>query len=262
MSTKIEKNNVLVGKINPIELPIVKQNDFLKNLGNKIGQGGFSTIYEVKNKKPLRIYKIISEKNFKNGNEIKISEIAGNLRVAPTFHRAFVVEKFYHNQDPVVVIEMDHAGKTLAKLMEDFYREKNVGIINNGKKRVSQEDAIDKMYEKRETFYYELFEKIKKLAKNNIAYCDIHVGNIIPNYNIEKDFQLIDFDKAKLMEDVENAVQKALEHPYVSLYFQDFQKLKNLSKQSNDLIKWFNDKNNPQLAKLLKKLGMESLFVK
>jgi hypothetical protein len=297
----IEENKISVGKVNPIELPLVKYGDFVRNLGKQIGKGDLSDIFEAKNTKPLRVYKVILKKEFENGNEIRISKIAGNIGVAPAFHRAFVVKNFYFGQNSnVVVIEMDHAGETLGKLMKDFYKEKNktkkckkndeikkecneekkklesiLKEIQLSKpdtkfppsfieiqtpKRVTLEEAINKMYKgKKEIFYYELFKKIKKLAENKISYGDTHVGNIIPNYNAEKDFQLIDFDGAKLVKNIEKAAQETLESCYVFTHFKDFKELKNLSKKSKDLIKWFNDKNNSDLAKFLKKWGVNSI---
>jgi len=249
-----------VGESNPIELPFL--NERLKTFGPKIAHGDVGTIYEVKASIPPRVYKAIPFKSFKNGDEVRISRIAGEIGIAPTYYNAFVVEQ----RSKFVVIEMDRIDKTLGGYMEEFApqlpdeperrqeqvidpavkalldrykseQEYQVLEVIQKPNRVSIEEALERLYEKPEDFYFHLFSRIKELAERCISYGDTHVGNIIPLQN--KTIQLIDFDGAKLMQSVDQAKADAINSTYNILHMMKYQKLPSLSQESLNIINWF-----------------------
>jgi hypothetical protein len=277
--TSTEENTENVGKVNPITLQVVNILTIKETIGEKITRGNYGTIYRVNDSSPPRVYKIIPQDQFADGNEIRISKIAADIGVAPSFHRAFLVRQNVKNY---VVIEMDYADKSLGKLMEDLAEDAHIDdnresmvakdnalsseekafqemrrkfkaqmdsesgltvteIIH--KKRLSLEEAVEKIYENPEVFYNELFSKIKTLAENNIAYSDSHVGNIMPNHNTEKGLQLIDFDAATLMTDARAATVKSMQSAYNRVHFNKFKELPGLSDNSKKLIQWFTNQS-------------------
>lgn len=251
-----------VGGIFPIELPQRELGEFLATLGEKVAEGDCGTIFQVK-EQPNRHYKLIPAGKFQNGDEVRISEIAGRVGVAPAYYGAFTVNP--RNQR-LVVIEMEHGGKTLGNWMEDLYVEPErveedakaenalppevqaiieeikaksrfqVTVIEK-KPRTTVEEAIDQMYARPEQFYIDLFSHLKTLAENRIAYGDIHVGNILP----KPVMRLIDFDGASIEASVSAAARKTLGSAYTFLHFKNFTQLKDLSADSKDLIQWFSN---------------------
>lgn len=264
----------LTGKKNPIELPVIDIGFISDKIGEKVTSGNVGTIYQVKDCTPPRVYKVIPQNSFENGDEIRISEIAGKIGIAPVFHSAFVVKQ---NDEKYVVIEMDDIGKSLGKYMEDLadnneildskvieeppldekekaFREmlkkihaemelqsKFTVVEVIQKKRLSIKKAVNKLYGNQESFYLGLFNKIKMLAENKIAYRDSHVGNIMPNKCTNESLMLIDFDAARLMMDTQSAAQTAIQSIYNKVHFDKFKVLENLSDKSKQLIDWFKE---------------------
>lgn len=257
-----------VGKIHPIDIPCVTINEIGETIGEKITRGDYGTIYEVDGAFPPRIYKIIPLDVFNNGDEIRISKIAGDRMLAPTFYSACLVTQ---NSSSFVLFEMDNAGRSLGKWMEalaaepekevatpepDLTEEEKArnemleklraqfrtGIVMTEIKkpnRLSMKEAIAKLYKSREEFYFSLFSRIKDFAACNISYSDTHCGNIMPNCGEDKGLQLIDFDGARLKKSPEKAAQKAMESTYNLVLLQDFASQENLSSESQELITWF-----------------------
>ncbi|CCB89937.1 hypothetical protein [Simkania negevensis] len=258
---------IQAGCQNPIELPTVTYEEFQKSLGPKITHGDNGQIHEVLGSDGKRIYKIIPLENFKNGDEIRISEIASRLRVAPQFHQAFSLDA---GEKQFVVIEMDHGGKSLGTHMEDVgsktaepepdadtdsldhlppqFREMirqmqandpfKVTVIKKPPK-ASIEDTLTAIYEgKVETFYFQLFSRIKALAEAKVSFADTHVGNILPNPQKADGLRLIDFDAASIESSVDIAKARSLSG-YTLVHLQGFQALPGLSSESQSLIKWF-----------------------
>lgn len=259
------------GKKNTIELPVVEYSSIAHLIGGRVKQGDCGAIYEVSNSNSGRLFKAIPLSNFKNGDEIRISEMADNMGVSPKVHGAFLMQ--HNNEIKHVIIEMDHAGKTLGGWMEDLappppppkpvtpielspeekarmemiekiqakYRaSSNFEIVEIPQKpKLNMSDALDKMYPKQEIFYFELFNKLKILAEHKIAYRDTHVGNIIPKYGAKNELQLIDFDRAKLTTNVETAKAKTIRSLYVRALMEKFSCLPDLSNESRELISWF-----------------------
>ncbi|WP_420422262.1 hypothetical protein [Simkania sp.] len=79
-----------VGTCHPICIDQLQQEEILSNIGPRIGNGYFGSVYQVKNTDGKRVYKIIALDNFKNGDEIRVAQIAAEIGVAPKFHRAFL----------------------------------------------------------------------------------------------------------------------------------------------------------------------------
>lgn len=268
-----EKNKELVGSDNPIILPLLNYEIIKHTIGEKITEGNTGSIHRVKNC-TSRVYKVIAQDEFVDGDEIRISKIASDKGVAPTFYSAFLVDQGSEN---VVVIEMDDAGKSLGKLMEYFadntvVEDTDENKIEKGsltefekyireiqsqmkekmqsemddftitpivqKKKLSMDETIDKIYKSQEIFYYALFNKIKILAENKIAYTDTHVGNIMPNYDNEKGLQIIDFGGAAVMNDIKSAACKSIFSFYTMPLYIEFDKLSK-SSESKNLIDWF-----------------------
>jgi len=257
------KHALSAGQIKPIDLPVVNFKLIENTLGPMIKQGDVGTIYSVKGSKPARVYKIIPLNRFKNGDEIRISKIAGDIGVSPAFHGAFVLDnnsKFY------VVIEMDYAGASLSQWTEKLAENQNTEeptpkiiqlseeekklqdflktlladsrypamVAIKQKPKLSLEEALEIMYDNPEIFYFELFNNIKKLAESCISYGDTHYGNILPNP--KTGMKLIDFDGATLEDTPQAAAQKSLASAYNQLHIHSFFKLPNLSPKSKQLI--------------------------
>lgn len=257
----------VVGKFHPIDLPTTTIDKIKKTIGDKITQGNYGAIYQVNDCAPSRIYKIISEDQFRDGDEIRVSIIASNQMLGPTFYSASLIMQGSKN---FVVIEMDDAGLSLGKWMEKLAgpveevkemepeltaKQKAIAqmmarlqaqdsssfVVTEIKqiKKVSMEEAIEKLYPTREVFYFTLFSKIKVFAENNISYGDTHVGNIMPNQGLKKGMQLIDFDASTIHESIDQAVKKSMASSYNAILFREFSELPNLSKESKELIAWF-----------------------
>jgi len=225
--------------------------DFESQVGKKIGSGDYGTVWEKKGSDPKRVYKVIQIKDFGDGSEAKIAKIAGDILVGPTVHDIFLIG------DRLVVIEMDYAGKTLGHYMERVAADRKKsekqlpapksgpGIVNYSRyqivpikkpERASIEDTIHALYDLAETFYFQLFCQIKKLAENKISYGDLHVGNIIPLPAAE--VKLIDFGSAKLHATPKEAKQDLVK-PYIFALLKKYQSLPGLSRESQELIDWF-----------------------
>lgn len=258
-----------VGSQNPIEIPIISIDHFRETLGSLIAQGDCCQIRKVKGAEGKRVYKVIPFKNFTNGDEIRISEIASNLGVAPQFHQAF---SFKSNHAQYVVIEMDYGGRSLGQHMEDvgskimasqtdFEEERDPlahlpqevrelvkkmqandryqTIEVKRSHKASIQETLKKIYSGApETFYFQLFLRIKTLAEAKISYRDTHAGNIIPNPQEENGLKLIDFDKASLEVSVADAKAKSLSH-YTTIFLKQFEALPDLSPESQKLISWW-----------------------
>jgi hypothetical protein len=269
----------VVGNKNPIALPLVKIADIGRTIGKKIGQGSCVGVYMVNNSRPQRVYKVISLDRFANGDEIRIAKIASDARVSPAFYGACLVQQ---GTDKFVFMEMDHAGKSLFRWMEDLALEADVGkasLIEDSSSQmakeralkelaemkddgsafkvvaveetpsISMEEAVDKLYKSREDFFFDLFSAIKKLAENNIAYKDTNCGNLIPN--VGDGFKLIDFDSAEFVGSSEEAAVKSVQSMYNQQHFTDFCALKDLSLKSRELIRWFQTQHVEQTIRLL-----------
>lgn len=61
----------------------------------------------------------------------------------------------------------------------------------------------------------------------------------MPNRNTDKGLQLIDFNTAKIMASTKTAALASIQSVYNHVHFNNFQKLPNLSKDSLELIDWF-----------------------
>ncbi|MBS0652750.1 MAG: hypothetical protein JSR39_04395 [Verrucomicrobia bacterium] len=256
-----------VGKFHPIDLPCTTIDKIGETIGEKITQGNYGAIFQVKDCAPSRIYKIIPQNDFKSGDEIRVSKIASDRMLAPTFYSASLVAQGSKNY---VVIEMDDAGLSLGKWMEELAEEPEEEVKEaepeltaeekamqemmaklraqfggftvteiKQPEKVSMEEAIEKLYPSQEVFYFTLFSKIKVFAENNISYGDTHVGNIMPNHGQEKGMQLIDFDGTEIHESVEASAKKSMASAYTSILFQKFSEQPNLSGESKELIAWF-----------------------
>ncbi len=142
----------LVGVRNSISLPVTSPEIMNKRLGPEITKGNIAKIYEVRgtDSQQARIFKIIHENLFKNGDEIRISEIASGIGIAPKFHQAFLCESRDENY---IVIEMDNAGKSLGKLMEDLADENISNKRNEIEQKISteHETKIEKKLDEEET---------------------------------------------------------------------------------------------------------------
>ncbi len=272
----IEADTKWAGQANPIRLPFLSIDRVLETIGQKIATGFFGSVFQVNGCSSSRVYKVISQSKFADGNEILISKIASDIDVAPSFYSAFLVEQEGENY---LFIEMDDAGKSLGKWMEalaeneasldeeksvvaeeapltetekamqeilkKYEAEKGFAIKVKEvsvKKKLTREEAIIKLYTNPEIFYFELFNKIKILAESKISYKDTHVGNIMPHPDKKNGLKLIDFDKAKIMSSTEDAVLESLKSNYNQLHLEDFKKLPNLSSDSLELISWFKEK--------------------
>ena len=259
------RNNAL-GKFHPINLPCTTIDKIRETIGEKITQGNYGTIYQVKDCAPFRIYKIIPQDQFKSGDEIRVSKIASDRMLAPTFYSGSLVSQGSNNY---VVIEMENAGLSLGKWMEELAEpeeevkqpepeltaeqkamremmeklraqyDRFTVIEIKQPKRVPMEEAIEKLYPSQQVFYFNLFSKIKAFAENNISYGDTHVGNIMPNHGQEKGMQLIDFDSTQIHGSVEEAAKKSMASVYTSILFKNFLEQPNLTDESKDLIAWF-----------------------
>ena len=266
-----------IGVKNPISLPKVDYEKVAGTFGKKINRGNLSDIYQVNVKGVTpRVYKVVSKAHFQDGNEIRISKIASAVRVTPAFYSAFIVVN-QQTSKSFVVIEMEDSGKSLGKWMDELsknikieekksstpvyqFTEKEKALqeaekeiidkmqalygdefateeIDNPKK-ISVEEAVDQLYTSRETFYCQLFEKLKILADNHIAYEDPNAGNIMPNLDTEKGLQIIDFDTAELMSDVKTAARKTLASAYTFEHITQFRALSNPSEKSVQLLDW------------------------
>jgi hypothetical protein len=245
-----------IGKQNPIPLPDLMMSDFRPTLGEKIGRGDVGQIFKVKGSNPPKVYKIIPIKNFKDGNEIRISMIAGTTGISPVFHGAFVVEGQF------IVIEMDQVGKSLNRWRIDLASdaasdldpileaekqafkelqekaEDFAAVIIKQPKKLSFEAAVEKLYETEEAFYFKLFSKIKGLAERNIAFLDTNLGNIIPNIEKGGDLMLLDFDCAQLTERTSQAAEQVLCGNYTSPLLKTFSEIAK-KPESQELISWF-----------------------
>lgn len=256
-----------VGRKNPIDLPLIQIATIGQTFGKKITQGQFGGIYRVNGSAPQRIYKIIPLEQFANGDEIRVAKVAAEVGIAPSFYGACLVQQ---QEDQFVLMEMDYAGKSLFRWMEDLAlepdlskavlieesssqkaREKAMKELSEKKddgsgfivvaheqtETVSMEAAVDKLYKSREEFFFGLFSAIKRLAENKIVYLDTNCGNLIPDVGIG--LKLIDFDSAFLVGSPTEAVGKMMQGMYNQIHFNDFCGLKDLSAKSKELIKWF-----------------------
>lgn len=250
-------------------LPVRDFNDVFPTIGPIVGRGDCGVVYAVKDSEPPRVYKVIPKASL-TSQEVHIAQIAGDIGVGPKVHAAFKTAERERNY---VFIEMDHAGQTLGKHMEDLApepqpepepepvvltpeeqeREEMIRKIQKKyaakskftivaiptKARVSIQEAAERLYLKQEDLYYELFSKIKRLAEENISYGDCHVGNILPNPGTEKGMQLIDFDGAQIMGSTKEAASKSMQSAYTGLLFGQFLQISDLSDRSRELIQWF-----------------------
>jgi len=237
--------------INRFEMSVKSIKEFKSLVGEQIGSGDYATVWEMKDSEPKHVYKVIQTNDFGDGLEAVIAKIAGKIGVGPVVHSTFYVG------ESLAVIEMDYAGKSLGQQMEDL-AEKRKGPpeelpltepVEGGKiksrytitpilkkEKVSVEEAIEALYENAETFYFQLFSNIKKLAMHKISFGDSHVGNIIPIP--ESEVELIDFGSATIYESEEEARER-LNTPYNFSLLRKYSQLPGLSEKSERLIEWF-----------------------
>ena len=184
-----------------------------------------------------RFYKIFQAKNLKDGDQIRISEIAGRLGVGPILYGAFSVQNGDKN---LVVLEMDYAGKSLGDSIDYDADPKD------GDNRPPIEALAEKLYGSAEAFYSAFFQKIMLLAENKIAYQDSNAGNIIPRLDGEKkDLMLIDYDDALLKENPTAALRESIEGSRYYLndfYYKRFQSLPNKSEEGKRLLALLKEK--------------------
>ncbi len=273
-----------VGRNNPIALPLIEIAAIGRTIGEKIKDGSCGSIYNVSGSNPQRVYKAIPLERLKNGDEIRICQVAAQVGVAPVFYGACLVQQ---REDRFVFIEMDNAGKSLFRWMEDLALEpdvSNAALIEESStqkarakamreladqeddgsgfmvvscdsvKTVSMEEAVDKLYTSREDFFFELFTAYKILAENKIAYRDGNCGNFIPNRG--NGLRLIDFDSALIAKSQAEAASKTVQSMYNHVHFKDFRALKDLSSKSKELIEWF---ETQQRNALMEQLGQAFL---
>jgi len=251
----------IVGNINQISLPAKNVTEVGAKMGRVLAGGTHGTVYEKIDSAPKRVYKKIPLPSLHNGNEITISRLAGELGVAPKIHDAFVLREEDRN---FVIIEMDYAGRSINQLMDDMaevvkpditpmvraeqemlltldIHPKHTVIQVKTTKRPPIHDAVTMIYDNPEKFYFELFQIIKTLAEENIAYTDTHAGNIIPNHGTEGGMKLIDFDAARLTDSVEAAKMVVMENFQNIMHLRNYSNLPDLSEKSEELIEWFGD---------------------
>ncbi len=234
----VELKTQLVGRFNPIQLPCAPYEPIWETVGAKIAESSSSVIYSVKKSNPHRIYKVILQTQLRNGDELRICDLAAKIGVAPAFHGARLIQKEAMN---FIFIEMDDAGKSLIQTMI------HQGYSTDGEIEAALdwpiadapaiEAIIDDVYQKRETFFFELFSKLKILAEHRIAYKETHPGNLC--ISVEKGCQLIDFKSAIQMPSIEEAKQTTMASAYNQQLLTEFCNLKNRSKESQELIHWF-----------------------
>jgi hypothetical protein len=263
----------LVGGQNPIALPLIQMADIARTIGERIGQGGYSDIHLVSHSQPQRVYNIIPLHQFANGDQIRIAKIASDTRVSPTFYGACLAQK---GKDKFVIMEMDHAGKSLLRSMKDLDADvktaapiadsspqmarlralqKLADKVDDGsgfKVHVFRDEAIDQIYKSREDFFFELFTAIRVLAENNIAYMDSNCDNLFPSAG--NGLKLLDFDSAsaKLVGSCTEAAAESMKSLYNVGYMRDFSALPNLSPKSRELIGWFKAQEMEQIMKFMR----------
>ena len=242
-----------VGYRHPIELPLIAFGDITWTIGKEVGRGGLSIVYEVSGTHPARVYKVIRQNHLYDGDEIRISEVASEVGVGPTWHRAFLVP---HNGETYVFMEMDHVGRSLKECIQDIpdsevmstevppeLTPKQKTRMERLRQRKEELELmmikvlkiIHQLYDSEEDFYYELFSKIKTLAERNIAYGDTNIGNILPE---PTGLRLIDFGIAQIEGNPKEASKAAMKSPCNQVWWRQFTMLPNLSEKSQELIKW------------------------
>jgi hypothetical protein len=262
---------ISVGKFHPIDLPHVNFDKISQTFGAKIAEGDCGSIWQVQKSSPQRVYKVIPAESLQSGDEIRVSKIAGDLGIAPTFYSASVIANQSKNY---VFVEMDDAGRSLGAWTEELSKHKEVEKVSEEapiltekerkmqemlkrlrskmeeesgfvvrevvkKNRVSIEEAVENLYGSQEAFYFQLFSKIRVLAEHQIAYTDSHVGNIMPNHRLEKGMQLIDFDGAKITNSTREAIDLVTSSVYNQVHLKQFRALSNLSEESRELLRFF-----------------------
>lgn len=144
------------GKFNPIDLPSLDIRIIGGTIGakitNGITNGNIGTIYKVNDCFPSRVYKAISLDRFENGDEIRITKIAGELGVAPAFYGAVLAQQ---NTKTFVVIEMDDSGQSLGKLMEEFSENTEIheAVVVEETPLTDEEKAFQEMLKKIQAKY-------------------------------------------------------------------------------------------------------------
>lgn len=265
-----------VGTKNSIVLPFLESSQVAATIGDRIGKGEVARIHLVKDINPERVYRIIPMENFKNGDEIRICQIAANAGVAPAVYGSFVVGA---NSSQYVFIEMDLVGKSLSQQRKDLYKEKHVTAavqqeaepdedpslkakklalkeiqakveaeaaerwtaIDITQPELPFKEAIKALYGSEEEYYYQLFSALQTLAKRNVAYLDTNCGNIIPT---GKKVMLIDFDYAELASRVSEAASRIL-RSFIRLDLDHFENLATTD-ESRELIHWFKIKETEE----------------
>src|SRR5258708_30999676 len=87
-----EAESMPVGKDSPIDLSLMGMDQIAKTIDKQIFCCNSKIFFTVRGCVPPRIYKFIPIEEFKSGNEIRISQIAGNIGAAPAFYSAFAVQ--------------------------------------------------------------------------------------------------------------------------------------------------------------------------
>lgn len=224
-----------IGKDHKIAVPVISIDKLRTTLGPLLTNGDGGMIYDIKGSSPPRVYKIFREEKLTDGDEIRISEIAGRLGVGPTFYGAFSVQNGDKN---LVVFEMDHVGKSLGEQMGNF------APPTGGDDRPPMEVSVEKLYGSSEAFYCALFRKIVLLADHNIAHRDGNVGNIIPKLEGEKkDLMLIDYGGALLADKPKAALHASIDdETYYGFFYKRFQSLPNKSEEGTRLLALLKEK--------------------
>lgn len=231
-----------VGKDHKIAVPVISMDKLRATLGPLVAQGDGGAIYSVVGSSPPRVYKIFREDKLVDGDEIRISEIAAGLRVGPPFYGAFAVQ---NGDKRLVVLEMDHVGKSLGDRMGELAQQGIKISSNREEERPPMEVAAEKLYGNSEAFYCALFRKIVLLAENNIAHRDGNVGNIIPRLDGEKDLMLIDYGQALLADDSQTALRASMNDSYHAFFYRRFESLPNKSEEGKRLLALLKEKLGP-----------------
>jgi hypothetical protein len=277
-----DENVESVGTLHPIDLPAISIERIRETIGKEIATGNYGTVYKVNDSSPPRVYKIIPQEDFEDGDEIRISKIASDIGVAPTFYSAFLVKELAE-ETPVnhVVIEMDEAGKSLGKWLEDLAGEeeeiqtKNENTVVEEKPLTAKEKAFKEklaqikaeksksmrfsvatLRPQKKTIQFE--EAIDKFyPRRELFYFELFNRiKTLAEHNIaycdtHKGNIMLNQDSKKGLQliDFDEATFKpdtksairTSHGPYNQAHFKNFKQLTPLSEESKNLIQWFTD---------------------
>lgn len=210
-----------------IKLKIVESSNeqFAKTFGQRV-VGSHENVVFIKNTN--KIYKI-KHVLFLQPKEIKITQLAGSLGVAPKVYNACVFRDRY-------IMEMDYAGKSLEVLVDEALRETDYVSLDFKKRLLMKKEelkkVIEKIYGSENKYNLEMVKILRKLIENNIAWFDNNPGNIIPG----KPLKLIDFEGAQFEKNPYVALQQTLRTN--GQYFESVFNDPNPSDEALEIKKW------------------------